>query len=375
MYFKDIIGQEEVKSHLRHSAQTGVVPHAQLFVEKGGTGAFALALAYARYLNCTDRTATDACGHCSSCLKYNELSHLDLHFVFPMVRNKEKKKMVCDDYLSEWRSFLSKNTYFGLNDWLDYLGVGNSQAIIYAEESNQIIRKMSLKVFEAKYRILLVWLPEKMQPACANKLLKFVEEPPANTVILMISEDPGSILGTILSRVQQINVPPILPADLEQFLQAELQLSSDDAKSISHLAEGNYLKAIEAVSTNEDNLYFLEQFKTIMRNSWARNVKGMKEQAEELAALGREKQKHFLSYCQRLIRENYIYRFRDPSLNYMNRDESAFSVRFSPFVNEANVIDLMSELSRAEADITQNVNAKMVFFDLALKITVLIKKR
>ena len=301
MYFKDIIGQEEVKERLRQSTRTGIVPHAQLFTEQGGAGAFPLALAYARYLNCTNRTETDACGRCPSCLKYDELAHPDLHFVFPIVAKKEKKKEVCDDYLSEWRGFLKEHPYFNMDEWLDYIEAGNSQAIIYSKESDEIIHKLSLKIYEAEYRILMVWLPEKLHPTCANKLLKIIEEPPMKTVILMVSETPD-------------------------------------------------------------------------RNSWARNVKGMKAMADVMAGIGRERQKNFLSYCQHLIRENFMYRFQSPELNYMNLDEASFSVKFSPFVNERNVIDLMEELAKAERHITQNVNAKMVFFDLSLRITVLIKR-
>ncbi len=374
MYFKDIIGQTEIKQHLIRSAQTGVIPHAQLFTEKGGTGAFALALAYARYLNCQNRSDTDSCGHCPSCLKYDALAHPDLHFVFPIVAKKERKKELCDDYLPEWRNFLHEHSYFSLDDWLDYIDAGNSQALIYSKESDEIMHKLSLKIYEAEYRILIVWLPEKLHPTCANKLLKIIEEPPARTAILMVSEAPESVLGTIQSRAQRINIHGIHSEDIAAAMQSGYGLSPEDAKYIAHLANGSMLQAIQAISINEENQFFLEQFKTIMRNSWARNVKGMKEQADQLAAIGREKQKNFLAYCQRLIRENFVCRFSAPELNYMNREEAAFAIRFSPFINERNVIDLMDELATAELHISQNVNAKMVFFDLALKITVLIKR-
>lgn len=374
MYFKDIIGQEEIKRHLIQTAQSGVLPHAQLFTEPGGSGAFALALAYARYVNCSRRTDTDACGQCPSCLKYDELAHPDLHFVFPIVAKKERKKEICDDYLQEWRAFLHDHTYFGIDQWLDAMDAGNSQALIYSKESDEIIRKLSLKIYEADYRVLLVWLPEKLHVSCANKLLKLIEEPPAHTLILMVSEQPDLILGTIQSRTQRINIPRILPEDLAKAMQSRYGLSPEDGHYVSHLANGNYLKAVEAISVNEETMFFLEQFKTVMRNSWARNVKAMKEQADVLASIGREKQKNYLAYCQRLVRENFIYRFQAPELNYMNREEAAFAVKFSPYVNERNVIDLMDELAKAELHISQNVNPKMVFFDLALRITVLIRR-
>lgn len=374
MYFKEIIGQEEAKTRLIQSAVTGVVPHAQLFTEQGGAGAFPLALAYARYLNCTDRTDTDACGHCPSCLKYDELAHPDLHFVFPIVAKKEKKKEVCDDYLAEWRGFLKTRPYFNLDEWLDYIEAGNSQAIIYSKESDEIIHKLSLKIYEAEYRILLVWLPEKLHPTCANKLLKIIEEPPVNTVILMVSEVPDLILGTIQSRAQRTHIRPIETRAITEVMVERFGLAIDDARHVAHLSGGSFIKAMEAISLGEENKFFLEQFKSMMRNSWARNVKGMKEMADVMAAIGRERQKNFLAFCQHLIRENFMYRFQSPELNYMNLDEASFAVKFAPFVNERNVFDLMDELAKAEVHIAQNVNPKMVFFDLSLRITVLIKK-
>lgn len=374
MYFKDIIGQEEIKQHLIVSAQTGIVPHAQLFTEQGGTGGFPLALAYARYLNCTNRTATDSCGSCPSCVKYDELAHPDLHFVFPIVAKKDKKKEVCDDYLTEWRAFLKTNIYFNIDHWLEEIGAGNSQAIIYSKESDEIIRKLSLRIYEASYRVLLVWLPEKLHLSCANKLLKIIEEPPTHTIILMVSEVPDQVLGTIQSRTQRINIRTIRTEAIAAAMVQQYQLESNDAKNVAHLANGSILKALEVISLGEENRFFLEQFKIMMRNSWARNVKGMKEMADTLVAIGRERQKNFLAYCQHLIRENFVYRFQAPELNYMNREEAAFALKFAPYVNERNVFELIEELAKAEQHIAQNVNAKMVFFDLSLRLTVLIKR-
>lgn len=374
MYFKDCIGQEEIKRRLIESAQSGIVPHAQLFCEKEGAGAFPLAFAYARYLNCAHRSDTDACGQCPSCKMFDVMAHPDLHFVFPIVAKKEKKKEVCDDYLPEWREFLQQHIYFNLDDWLNAMDAGNSQALIYAKESDQILKKVSLRIYEAEYRILLIWLPEKMHQVCANKLLKIIEEPPDHTVILMVSCEPDAILGTILSRAQRLNIRPVPAPEMAAAMQERFHLTKEDAMQVAHLSEGNYLKAVEAISTGEENAFFLEQFIGMMRNSWTRNVKAMKAMADTLASIGRERQKNFLSYCQRLVRENFVYRFQAPELNYMNREEAGFSVKFSPFVNERNVFDLMDELAVAERHITQNVNAKMVFFDLSLRMTVLLKR-
>ncbi len=374
MFFRDVIGQEEIKEQLIRSAETGTVPHALLFADQGGAGAFPLALAYARYLNCTNRSATDACGKCPSCVKYNIMAHPDLHFIFPIVAKKEKKKEVCDDYLDEWRSFLNGRPYFNIDNWLDHIDAGNSQALIYSKESDEIIRKLSLKIYEATYRILLVWLPEKMHPTCANKLLKAVEEPPQNTVILMVSEEPDGVLGTILSRTQRVNVRAISSEDMTEAMQRQFGITADDAAHVAHLSGGNYLRAVEAISLGEENRFFLEQFKTMMRNSWAKNVKGMKATGDAIAGIGRERQKNFLQYCQHLIRENFMYRFQAPELTYMNPDEAGFAVKFAPFINERNVVDIMEELAKAERHITQNVNAKMVFFDLSMRLTALIRR-
>ena len=291
-----------------------------------------------------------------------------------LISKKDKKKDVCDDYLTEWRGFLKDRPYFDIDGWLDYIDAGNSQALIYSKESDEIIRKLSLKIYEATYRILLVWLPEKLHPTCANKLLKIIEEPPRNTVILMVSELPDLVLGTILSRAQRINVRGIHPEDIAASMISRFNLTPEDAKHVAHLANGSYLKAVEAISLGEENKFYLEQFKGMMRNSWARNVRGMKDMADVLASIGRERQKNFLSYCQHLIRENFMYRFQSPELNYMNTDEAGFAVKFAPFINERNVIDIMDELAKAERHVTQNVNAKMVFFDLSLRLTVLIKR-
>jgi DNA polymerase-3 subunit delta' len=379
MFFKDIPGQDELKLQLTDSARKGVVPHARLFCGAEGNGGFQLALAYARYLNCTSRGETDACGKCPSCIKYNELAHPDLHFVFPMLSNKSLKKEVCDDYLPEWRAFLkeriAEHSYFTVDTWLDWLdGEKNKQAIIYAAESDRIIHKMTFRIYEANYRILFVWMPERMNETCANKLLKFIEEPPPNTAILMITDSPDKILGTIVSRSQLVQVRPLRPEVLMKALTELWQVQEEEAAQLAHLSGGNYFKAVKFLAVENDQHYFLECFKTIMRNGWTRNVVAMKSFAEEMASMNQEKQKKFLAYCQRQVRENFIRCLHEPSLCYMDKEESDFSRNFYPYVNERNVAELMDELSLAERHIHQNVNPKMVFFDLSMRIIVLIKK-
>lgn len=374
MYFHNVIGQDDLKARLTDTARRGIVPHARLFCGRTGSGTFPLALAYARYLNCTDRTDTDACGKCHSCRQYDALAHPDLHFVFPIVADKKRKRTVCDDYLGEWRAMLTEHTYFDLDEWLDRMETAGKQALIYAEESDQMIRKTSLRIYEAQYRVLIVWMPERMHAACANKLLKLIEEPPARTVILMVSDAPDLILGTILSRTQRLDVRPIEADALARALEQRNRLPSDAARRTAHLAHGDLLAAERSMGDDERQRLFLDFFIRIMRNAWKRDVRAMKQTADELAALSREQQRAFLAYCQHLVRENFVRRFRSDDLNYLRPDEAAFSARFSPYVNERNVFDFAAELADAERHIAQNGNAKMIFFDLTLRITVLLKK-
>lgn len=374
MYFHNVIGQDDLKARLTDTARRGIIPHARLFCGRTGSGTFPLALAYARYLNCSDRTDTDACGKCHSCRQYDALAHPDLHFVFPIVADKKRKRTVCDDYLGEWRAMLTEHTYFDLDEWLDRMETAGKQALIYAEESDQMIRKTSLRIYEAQYRVLIVWMPERMHAACANKLLKLIEEPPARTVILMVSDAPDLILGTILSRTQRLDVRPIEADVLARALEQRNGLPPDDARRTAHLAHGDLLAAERIMGQDERERLFLDFFIRIMRNAWKRDVRAMKQTADELAALSREQQRAFLTYCQHLVRENFVRRFQSDDLNYLRPDEAAFSARFSPYVNERNVFDFAAELADAERHITQNGNAKMIFFDLTLRITVLLKK-
>lgn len=375
MFFKDIIGQEEIKERFRQEIKKGHVPHAQLLCGPEGVGKLPLAIAYARYLCCSNRTEKDACGTCPSCVKFNKLVHPDLHFVFPVIKKKNNsKEVVSDDYIANWRTFVLENTYFGLNHWLDAMNTDNAQALIYAKESDEITRKLNLKSSEGGYKILIMWLPEKMHPVCANKILKLLEEPPAQTVFLLVSEAPEQILPTILSRTQRINIRNIDQQDIEKALIEKSGLQQTDAENVAHRANGNYISALEAIHLNEDNRLFFELFVSLMRLAYMRKIREMKQWSEQVAAMGREKQKDFLGYCQHMIRENFIYNFRKKDLIYMTPEEAGFSSRFAPFVNERNVIGIMDELTEAQLHIEQNVNAKMVFFDFSLKMIVLLKQ-
>ena len=374
MLFKDIIGQEEAKERLIREAKEGKIAHARLFCGNEGVGKLPLAIAYAQYLSCEHPTDNDSCGVCPNCVKYNKLIHPDLHFVFPVIK-KKNKDTTSDDYLQEWREILNSSPYFNLNMWLKEMGAENQQAQIYVKESDEIIRKLNLKSSQGGYKVMIMWLPEKMNVECSNKLLKLLEEPPTQTIFILISEEPDMLLPTIQSRVQRFNIHAIDKEKIAETLCLNYGLEPNDAKNIAHRCQGNFLKALETIHLNEDNQFYFEEFVSLMRLAYQRKIREIKQWSDNIAAIGRERQKNFLAYIQRMLRESFIYNFHTPDISYLSGEEQKFSSRFSPFINEGNVISIMEELSIAEQHIGQNVNAKMVFFDLALKMIVLLVQK
>ena len=381
MRFSDIIGQEEVKRQLRQAVRDGRIAHAQLFTGIAGIGKIGLALAYAQYLACPHRTADDSCGQCPSCLQYQKLQHPDLHFAFPIVKSDAGD--VCDDYMDKWRGLLTEQPYFDIEDWYRTLGVETKQGMIYEKESSEILRKLSLKSFSDGYKVMVIWQPEKMNATCANKLLKLLEEPPVKTLFLLISEQPEQLLSTILSRVQEIRVPRLEKQVIAHALHKTYNwLSEEDATDIAHMSNGSYLTALRVMNESNDTQGYFDDFVALMRNAW---LVGQKKDYSALLKLrqwsmdmadskvGREKQKAFLQYAQRQIRENYIYNLGNSEMNYQTKQERAFSTKFAPFIHDGNVERMMNELSKAETQIAQNGNAKIIFFDLCLQMIVMVK--
>ncbi len=375
VFFKDIIGQKEVVEQLRRCVDENRLAHALLITGPQGNGKLAIAIALANYMLCKSR-GSDACGSCPSCVKLDKFIHSDLHFVFPVKKKKgSDTPPVSDDYITEWRELLAKSAYFSYDDWLQKLDVENQQPMIYERESNEILHKLSMQSREGGWKIVIIWLPEKMKEACSNKLLKIIEEPPKDTLFLLVSEEPDKIIPTIQSRTQCVVVPRIMHTDMEDALQARYGLTFDDAKVVAQQSAGNWEKAEELLSLSDEKAQYLELFMQLMRVAYARSIRDMKAWSEQVAALGRERQKRLLDYCQRMIRENFIMNFKYDELVYMSQAERNFSVRFSPYVNENNIFGIMEELSEAQRHIEQNVNAKMVFFDMSLRMIVWIKNR
>lgn len=363
MDFTDVIGQDSAKQRLEAELKEGRVPHAIMLCGPEGCGSLPLALAYAKMLLNNSPLA-------------EKLQHPDLHFVFPIYKKSSAKDSYCDDYLKEWRSQINTRPYFGMSEWKDMVGAENQQLIIYKSESEAIMRKLSLKSSLGGYKVMVIWLPEKMHEVCANKILKLLEEPPAQTVFILVSEDPQMVLQTVRSRTQMIELARLKDEEIEHYLVERCAVDGMAAKRIAHSSAGNMAQAFRTITSDTENEFFFELFVELMRMAYMRKVKEMKLWSEKVAGMGRERIKAFLEYCQRMVRENFIYNFgRQGELNYMNEQEAQFAVKFAPFINERNVIGIMDELSLAQRDIAQNTNAKIVFFDFALKMIVLIKNR
>lgn len=382
--FKDIIGQQNIKQQLIKTIKDGRISHAQLFYGKEGIGKLGLAISYAQYLCCKNPTKTDACGTCSSCLKYKKLAHPDLHFVYPVIKPAGKSSVVSDDFIEDFREALANDYYLGLDDWYSKIGDGVKRGMIYNSESSEIIRKLSLKPYESQYKIMIIWYPELMNSECANKILKILEEPAEYTIFLMVSNKPENMLTTILSRTQQVKIDSLAENEISEALKNNFS-ETDNTKlqNIAHIASGSYLRAKKLLFDSAELKENYEHFVFIFRKAWMvgnrgdhPSLKDLKDWSDKMAGsgIGRDRQINFLAYAQKMIRENYIYNIKQPQLNYMTDYEESFATNFSPFVHERNVEDLIAEFALAERHIEQNVNAKMVFFDLTLKLIMLLKR-
>ncbi len=376
MKFDEAIGQEDAKERLRQMLDGGRMPHAILLCGPSGCGKMALALAFASSLLCQKRgKGGEPCGVCPQCKMLSKWEHPDLHFTFPTIKLPSMgsdHKPVSDDFIREWRDMLSKGPYFSMQQWMARIGAENQQAIITAGESDELARKLGLKSSQGGYKVSVVWLPERMNTECANKLLKLIEEPPAQTVFVMVCEEPSKLLETIRSRTQRIDIKRIDTESIRKELAERRGISGEAAARTARIANGSWLKAIEALNADNENNQFLELFKSLMRLAYMRNIKELKRWSETMQTLGRERQKRFLEYFMRLIRENFMFNFNTPELNYMTQDEENFARNFARFVNEDNIVPISELAGKAIRDIGQNANAKIVFFDMALQMIVLL---
>ena len=369
MYFHDIIGHETLKAELISSAQMGIIHHAQLFVGRDGEGALGLAYAYARYLNCSQRGETDACGHCPSCKRYDTFAEQDLFHLFPIVNASGKN--LAEDTLPEWRSFLAQGPYIRYDEWLSLLGGDGKKASIFAREGEALQQSLSYQMAGTGYRILLIWLPEKMQEALGNKLLKLVEEPPTRTIILMVTIEEEAVLGTLRSRMQTLRLQPLAPQVIEEALQRTPQGADGvEATLAAHLSEGNYRVALDSyLGRSEEHLSQERYLQRILRVTVNAQPTEMKLLAEELATTSRDEQLALITYLARMFREFYLFNLDLPKLNYLTNKETSIASYLRSCITGQNVRVVESELDLARRHIAQNVNSKMVFFDLLLRLT------
>ena len=370
MKFSQIPGQTEVIGKLLNSVSQERVSHAQLFSGREGCGSLALALAYAQFISCENRTPKDSCGTCKSCVKYEKLIHPDLHFVFPVIKDKRSNEPVSDNYIEQWREFVKQSPYFTLNKWLDSIEVGNAQGLIFASEASEIIKKLSLKTFESDFKIMIIWLPEKMHLSTANKLLKLIEEPPDKTLFLLVSDESDKVIPTILSRCQLVKIPSFSTPELEKYIETRFSLNKTKVSDISRVANGNIIRAIE-LCENEDSIQLnLDRFKNLMRFAWKRDIISIINWSEEMAVTGRESQKNFISFSLRILRENLMMSLDQLKnrLVYLTGEEAEFSAKFHPYINQKNIFPITEELNLAYSHIESNGNAKIIFLDLALKV-------
>jgi DNA polymerase III subunit delta' len=375
MNFSQIPGQKEIIGKLIRSVHEERVSHAQLFTGPEGCGSMAVALAYAKYISCENRSADDSCGTCKSCVKYEKMIHPDLHFVFPVIKSKKFSDPVCDDYLEQWRDFVKKSPYFTVNNWLDSIEVGNAQGMIYSSEASEIIKKLSLKTFESDFKIMIIWLPEKMHQATANKLLKMIEEPPEKTLFLLVSEDPDKIIPTILSRCQLVKIPSFSGNDIEKYLIQRFGITSEKASDISRVTTGNIIRAIELCENEDSSQANLARFKSLMRFAWKRDIISIVNWSEEISSTGREAQKNFFTFSLRILRENLMLSLgqKNNGLVFLAGEEAAFSENYHPFITKTNIYPLNDEFNLGYSHIEANGNSKIIFLDLALKVTRLIR--
>ncbi len=373
MQFNQIIGQDNIKKRLIHSVYSNRVSHAQLIAGPEGCGKLSLAIAYAQFINCEHKTIDDSCGKCPSCLQYNELVHPDLHFIFP-ITNSKSSKPISKDFLPEWRKALLENNYYiSLNQWYEKLNIENKQGIIYAEDCNEILRHVSMKSYESEYKVVIIWMIEKLFHAASPKLLKILEEPPDKTLFLLITENQDIILNTIRSRTQLIHIPKLDIPSLVHELVIKHHIDEPNAKKIALQSNGNYIKAINLISEDQEEIFYFNTFRNWMRLCLNINITQLNEFINGVSTLGREKQKRLFQYSLMIIHEILIHNFQQVPIIKSNEEENTFLQKFSTFININNINFFSHEFNQALFHIERNANPKILFTDLSFTLSNLLK--
>lgn len=374
MKFSQIPSHDNVKRQLRDMVADRRIPHALLLHGPAGTGKFMLARTFSQYLHCQARTPEgEPCGVCPSCVQHESFNHVDSLYVFPVVKTDKLKAPVSDDYMTEFKEFVQASPFMDFDRWTGYFEKKNAQPVIYVSESEALEQRLAVTTTVSPYKTVIIWLPEKMNEQTANKLLKLIEEPFADTVFILVSDNASAILPTIYSRCRPIEMKRLSDEAIAGYLTSHLAIDPQDALSMAHIAAGDINAALRAMDATSVSRMFFDYFVRLMRLAYQRDVKGLKEWSAEIAALGREQEVKFYDYARRLIRENFVYNFNVPSLLYLNRTEADFSKKFARFITENNAERIIAEMDHAAADIAGNANGKIVNFDFAIKMIILIK--
>tara|TARA_Y100001978_G_scaffold199645_1_gene214356 strand:+ start:1654 stop:2772 length:1119 start_codon:yes stop_codon:yes gene_type:complete len=358
MQFKDVIGQAKLKEKLIYGVRKKKISHAQLFLGDPGYGSLGLAMAFAQFILCENKTAEDSCGQCPSCRKINELQHPDLHFSFPTVQSVSKTSK---PFYEDWRGQIKDSSYFSLFDWIKKIDSKERKPIISVDESYDIQRKLKLKSYEGGYKIMIIWMAEEMNTQCANKILKILEEPPNKTMFILLSKEEGKLLDTIISRCQILRVNRISEPDLKIHIEKDFQLNTEEADSIASYSEGNIIKAKEILNLDENDYSLKDHFIELMRSSYKKNVIDMMNWADQMAQTGKERQKIFLLYTSHMLRQSIIKNYAGNQNIKVSEDEFNFLDKFSPFINGKNIRDFMKSIDEAYYQLERNANAKILF--------------
>jgi DNA polymerase III subunit delta' len=382
MLFSEILGQEYIKSHLTKSATLGRIPHAQLFVGPEGSGTLSMAIAYAQFVLCNN-IGDENIGENTSCnLKFESIAHPDLHFIYPTITTDDvKTKPKSIDFISDWRKFIKQNPYGGLFDWYNFLGAGNKQGEIRVDDAQEMLKSLSLKSYEGGYKVMIIWMADKLNIAASNKLLKLLEEPTDKTLFILISENEEDIIQTIRSRCQVLHFNGLPEKIIAQALVENQNIEAKTATKIAHQAQGNYNKALQLLQTDNEDLHFEKWFVDWVRAAFrakgnATAIHDLIAWSEQISTLGRETQKKFLHFCIDMFRQALMLNYEAPSLVYLEPQVEKFKLEnFAPFVNGNNIQDIFKELSDAMYHIERNGNAKIILTDLSIKLTRLIHKK
>ena len=377
MQFKNVIGQTAIKQRLIQSVRENHVSHAQLFLGPAGCGKLPLALAYAQYILCPNRTETDSCGVCPTCQKMQKLVHPDLHFVVPTATTKKiKSNPESDLFMEEWREYVIQNQgYVDTSSWYSFLEVENKQGYMSVRDAASLLRKLNMKSYEGEYKIAIIWMAEKMRVDTANKLLKLLEEPPEKTVFILIAEDGEELLATIKSRTALVKIPAIDINEVEKALTERLGCDARQAHNAAVISEGNWLNACHFVKESEERKFFFTTFQQWMRLCFKAAYSELIDFSANIKTLGREKQKELLDYGLRIIRNALLFNNNLTEIVMLPDDERKFNANFAPFVNPANLAEIAELFEEAIRHIERNGNAQIIFTDVSFKMIGLLKRK